>query len=92
MKTTFPIHTEIFPAKAMPASAQPSEMRAKDDYQLFPLQDLSEKEAPQKKEAKPDQSEQMKSFCKVQGHGAHEIVFACYECRDTFCSHCIESH
>lgn len=28
----------------------------------------------------------------MQGHFTHEIVFACYECRDTYCSHCIESH
>ena len=30
-----------------------------------------------------------KSCCKVEGHGMQEIVFACYECSDTFCKLCI---
>ena len=36
--------------------------------------------------------EEQKSFCKVKGHAAKEIVFACYECKDTYCYGCLDAH
>ena len=33
-----------------------------------------------------------KSYCKVQSHDNEEIVFACYECSDTFCKRCVYAH
>ena len=33
-----------------------------------------------------------KSYCKVQSHENEEIVFACYECSDTFCKRCVYAH
>lgn len=72
----------------------------KDCKQIYPklqhvtanLKDLTLQKVDSTQQELEDANEQMKSFCKVQGHGVHEIVFACYECRDTFCSQCIESH
>jgi len=32
---------------------------------------------------------QAKSYCKVQSHEQQEIVFACYECKDTYCYSCL---
>ena len=95
-------NTSNSPSSANPIAAKPTSMNASD---LAFLESASENvtilaevspsnaTAKQQKEPKPvDSSEQMKSFCKVKDHGKHEIIFACYECRDTFCSHCIESH
>lgn len=33
-----------------------------------------------------------KSFCKVESHETQEIVFACYECSDTYCFGCLDAH
>ena len=38
---------------------------------------------------KPSES---KSCCKQPGHEHEEIVFACYECSDTYCYKCLEDH
>ena len=40
----------------------------------------------------PVDPQKQKSFCKVKGHQSHEIVFACYECKDTFCLNCLDAH
>jgi hypothetical protein len=55
------------------------------------LEDKPLKEAISRKKV-VEQVSQPKSFCKVAGHTSHEIVFACYECRDTYCSQCIDAH
>lgn len=41
---------------------------------------------------KPEGIEREKSCCKVKSHEQKEIVFACYECKDTFCRSCLEQH
>ena len=49
----------------------------------------------QKEERKGDSQPPItgnKSCCKVQNHEHEEIVFACYECSDTFCRLCIADH
>lgn len=40
----------------------------------------------------PAASVQQKSYCKIKDHHTHEIVFACYECKDTYCLSCLDSH
>jgi len=36
--------------------------------------------------------QKQKSYCKIKGHQSHEIVFACYECKDTYCLGCLDAH
>ena len=33
-----------------------------------------------------------KSYCKVADHGDNEIMFACYQCRNTYCHLCLDAH
>ena len=33
-----------------------------------------------------------KSYCKVFSHEEHEIMFACYQCQNTFCHKCLKDH
>ena len=40
----------------------------------------------------PVDASAIKSYCKVSGHERQEIVFACYECSDTFCHLCLDQH
>lgn len=44
------------------------------------------------KEATVLAAQAVKSYCKVANHSHHEIVFACYECSDTFCYSCLPAH
>jgi len=57
------------------------------------------KKVPQKEEPKPTivqnpqpAQDASKSYCKCKGHDSCEIVFACYECSDTYCYKCLDAH
>ena len=39
-----------------------------------------------------NEQQKQKSCCKIKGHSSHEIVFACYECKDTYCIGCLDAH
>lgn len=57
-----------------------------------PPSDFVKPEAPSLAQSRQESQAQAKSCCKMKSHEQQEIVFACYECKDTYCYLCLDAH